>query len=75
MVVFGYCRYRAIGQRLTIEDMPDGVQNKQISAWLTMTQLILSVLENITGFSVFMKVMLTGMNHRCQLSNQNEQDS
>lgn len=75
MVVFGYCRYRAIGQRLTVKDMPDRVQNKQISTWLTMTQLVLSVLENITGLSVLMKLMLTGMHHRSQLSDQNEQDS
>ena len=75
LVVFGDCRYGAIDQWLAVKDMLYWVHNKQVSAWLSMTQLVLSVLKDITGFCMFMKFMRAGMDHGDQLGHEKQQDS
>ena len=73
MVMASNSRYRTISQRLTVIKM-QGINRKNESrCQLGIALLLVSMMKNITGFCVFMKLMCTGMDDRGQLSKQQQE--
>jgi len=73
MIVASYSRYRTMNQWLTVIKMPGINKRGETRSQLGIALLLISMMKDITGFCVFMKLMCTGMDDRSQLGKQQQE--